>query len=386
MKICQYIPHGTIPDVRGFAPAIVAQQFYKNFSNNIEHYFVCNLEDYNEKFIKESEYGKIFRIKEGKLYKRLFHKITKLDPFPLYKKLAKIINHNEIDILHVHQLEFPIIKFKELIKNKKLKIIVHSHVNTNKYNKKNGLADLYIAVSNFTRTNMFLEKGYPKELIKTISNGVDINLFRPIDKIHKDAIKKIYNIPQEKIVISFIGRKQEVKGFDIFLKIVQTLLKDSKNIFVIAIGPEPKNINKEITYYEREKIRKELKENINYLELEPMKQEKLSDIFKISDITLLVSKAEPQGMVMVESISSGCITISSNLDGIVDTIIDLENGFLVNDPNSYEEVMSKVKYILNNFERLDSLRNKARKFAIEKFDWKILTRELEQTYENLIGS
>ena len=29
MKICEYVPHGAVPDIRGFAPAIVAQNFAK---------------------------------------------------------------------------------------------------------------------------------------------------------------------------------------------------------------------------------------------------------------------------------------------------------------------------------------------------------------------
>jgi glycosyltransferase involved in cell wall biosynthesis len=123
--------------------------------------------------------------------------------------------------------------------------------------------------------------------------------------------------------------------------------------------------------------------NDNYIEFGPLKQEQLADILKVTDITILLSKEEPQGMVMVESISSGCITISSKVGGIVDTIQDSYNGFLVNNPISFNEVMLKIEYVLNNLKEIDYINKNARKSAIKKFDWKISTLKLEEIYNDI---
>jgi glycosyltransferase involved in cell wall biosynthesis len=375
MIVCQFVPHGAIPDIRGFAPAIVAQNFYKYFSADIKHYFVSGLEHCETKE-EMTEFGKVFRIGESKIYKRLFQKITKLDPYPLYKRLAKIINQNPVDILHIHQLEFPINKFKKLLKNKQTKIISHAHVISNKFVENRGVANCYIASSRFTQKMMKEQNYYPNNLIQTISNGVNINLFKPTNNDNKNHIKDSLNISKDKIIISFVGRKQTGKGFEVFLQVAESILKRYDNIIFLAAGQEPNNSETKIL-----SLRRKLKNN--YIDLPPLEHAQLNTIYQISDITLLPTKMEAQGMTVVESISCGCITISNKVGGVIDTIIDGYNGFFLDNSNDVEKAISKVKYVINNLHRLDYIRKNARKVAVEKFDWKVQTQKLEQVYKEV---
>lgn len=373
MKICQYIPHGAIPDIRGFAPAIVAQMFYTYLKQDIEHYFVSSLEEYTQKEA-QTEFGKVFRIGEGKVYRRLFRKITKLDPYPLYKRLAKIINRHPIDILHIHQLEFPITKFKKLLHNQHIQIIIHAHVLSNKFNPKNGVADYYIAVSEFTKRTMIHQNNYPNTAIKVVGNGVDTTLFKPTH--NKNTIKDSFKIPLDFIVISFIGRKHIGKGFDVFLKTAKQILKKYYNIVFLSIGQEPNKNEKSII-----KAKKELVNN--YIDLPPLPYKDLHKIYQISDITLLPTKSEAQGMTVIESIATGCITISSKLDGIVETITNNHNGILIQNPLDINEILQKVEYAIQNLDTLDDMRKQARNTAITKFDWNIQAQKLLHIYKEL---
>jgi glycosyltransferase involved in cell wall biosynthesis len=386
MKICQYIPHGAIPDIRGFAPAIVAQQFYKNFSHDIEHYFVCNQEDYKDKFVIDKEYGKIFRIKESNFYKRLFQKITKLDPYPLYKRLAKIVNQNKIEILHVHQLEFPINQFKKLLKNSNIKIIIHVHA-IRKFNSELGIADAYLAVSDYTK-NMLIKKClYPKNLIKVIYNGVDTNLFKVKNQITLLHIKEFYSIPKNSIIISYIGRKQQSKGFFVFLKTIDFLFKSQKyNIFALCVGAIPPDTYKDTNYEEEYTLLNNLKQYSSFLDLPPMQHSKLAQIYKISDIILFPTyfQGEQHPLVALEAIASNSILITSNMFSLNEIIQDNYNGFLLKNPQDEEETISKVINIIQNISKLQPIRDNAYTTASEKFDWKISSHILEYTYKNII--
>lgn len=365
MKVCQYIPHGAIPDIRGFAPAIVAQQFYKNFSNEIEHYFVCNQENYSETIAQDKEFGKIFRIKEGKIYKRLFQKITKLDPCPLYKKLAKIVNKNDIDILHVHQLEFPINKFKKLIKNKKIKIIVHVHA-LRKFNQSTGVADKYLAVSSYTKNMLITDMEYKSNSIDVVYNGVDTQLFRTKSNQEINNIKKSYKIENNLIVISYIGRKQESKGFYIFLKTIEYLLQKKHKIFAISVGPTPPDAIKDKFYKEETKLLNKLKKNKHFLDLPPLTHDKLSLIYKMTDIVLFPTyfKGEQHPLVALEAISSNTILISSNMFSLNEIIEDTKNGFLLKNPKDENEVIKQIEKIIADLKSYDYIRKNARKTAI----------------------
>ncbi|WP_428023820.1 glycosyltransferase family 4 protein [Arcobacter sp.] len=381
MKVCQYIPHGSIPDVRGFAPSIVAQMFYKYFSKEIEHYFVCNKEEYT-KDEEKTEFGKVFRISESKLYVRLFKKITKLDPYPLHIKLAKIINKNPVDILHVHQLEFPVNDFKKHLKNKNIKIIIHSHV-MRKFDSSLGMPDKYIAVSNFTKEGLILDKGYPREKIEVVYNGVNTNLFKlkTVDEIR--ILKKEFNIKEDSTIISYIGRKQEKKGFYNSLKTFKYILNKYNNVICIAVGPTPYNASESSQYKESIDIIKELEKNSRFINLPPLKHDKLSNIFNFSDIILFPTYAEQHPLVALEAISSNNILISSNNSSLPEIIENNKTGFLIENPKDLNQIIEITEYVINNIDKLNDLRLKARNNAVNKFDWKISSQKLEDIYKEV---
>ena len=386
IKICQYIPHGAIPDIRGFAPAIVAQNYALSIDKTeFDMYYISNKEDYKD-FYQKTKYGNVYRIFESKIYKRLFKKITRLDPYPLEKRMAKILNKYPVDILHVHQIEFNINKFKKYLTKKIPKIIVHSHNFTHKYNSINGTADRYITLTQQSKTIM-IQKGYPKEKIITITNSIDTNTFKPVADSQKISLKEKYDIDKDAIVISFIGRKQEVKGFEKFLFMAEKMILKNKNLVFISVGPEPFDTKYEKSYLEREQIRNKLSSLDNYKEFQPLKHKELAEIYQMTDITVLLSKREAQGMVMVESISSGCITISSNIDGILETIEDRYNGYLLTPEVNTDELIKKVEYILENFEskEIENIKKYGRQTATDKFDTSIITNKLQLLYKEIIN-
>jgi len=78
MRAAIYVPHGAVPDKRGFAPAIVAWNHARRLKaaspliiSAREHYLSAH----------EIVDGiPVYRIGEGRLYRRVFRKMTRLDP------------------------------------------------------------------------------------------------------------------------------------------------------------------------------------------------------------------------------------------------------------------------------------------------------------------
>jgi len=385
MRVCQYIPHGAIPDVRGFAPAIVAQQLYQNFSSAIDHYFVSNQEHYAKKFVDDKNFGKIFRIKEGFLYKKIFQKITRLDPYPLHKRLAKIINENDIDILHVHQLEFPIKEFKKFINNKNIKIILHVHAIRN-FNENRGVANCYLAVSNYTKHILINEQNYPINLVEVLYNGVDTQLFHVRDKEEIQTIKDFYNISHNEIILTYVGRKQQSKGFYNFLRTVKFLLDNTYNIFAFSVGSTPPDTYKDENYEEECTLLNQLSQNNHFRDLSPLQHNELSKIYKVSDIVLFPTyfKGEQHPLVALEAISSNTILVSSNMFSLGEIIQDNQNGFLIHNPKDNNEIIKKIIYIIKNIANLQYIRDNAYETAVSKFDWQISTCKLEKIYQSLL--
>lgn len=378
MKICQYVPHGAIPDIRGFAPAVVAQNFAKFLKEDT--YVISAAESY-VKQSENSEYGDVYRIKQSELYKKLFTKITNLDPYSLYARAAKIVQQKPVDIFHAHQLEFPVTEFRKMVAPN-TKIVVHAHV-TRTFDPKWGKADAYIAVSEYIK-NRLIERGFDENLVSVVRNGVNTSLFRPLVDDEKINFKEKFNIPRDAKVVLFAGRKQEIKGFEVFLRSAKKLIEQFDDVFIVAVGPEPKDALKEKTYMERQKLRAQLKNTHRFIDLPPVSHGGLANFFGACDVAVFPSKSEPQGMVMIEAMSCGVGVVSSKTGGIVESIDDGVNGRLANDVNSEDEFFCLIKESLfaNNY---STISNAAREKILNIFAWEKVTSELEKVYERILS-
>lgn len=385
LKLVSYVPHGSVPDIRGFAPSIVAFNLMRNFKQ-ISPVTICSRETYMENYEVNYEIGPIYRIGEGKLYRRLFRKITKLDPYPLHVRAAKIVRKISPDIFHAHQLEFPVNDFLRRL-DRRIPVVIHAHVTDRTFSLKNGCASLYIAVSKYVRDKL-LDEGYPEELIEVIRNGVETDLFKPALSNEKPDIKNFLNIPEDAFVLSFVGRMQEVKGFHIFLGAAEILLSKYPGLYVLAAGPEPDDANKDKSYRSRIDARKRLRAEYGhrYREFPNLPHNELANLFKITDISLLPSFAEPQGMVMIESMSSGCITVSSDVGGIKESISHGTTGFLLNKPDNIDEGVQLIEEIIDYPGRYESIKSNARQFVADNFDWRISASKLERLYFGLCNN
>jgi UDP-N-acetylglucosamine:(glucosyl)LPS alpha-1,2-N-acetylglucosaminyltransferase len=384
IKLVSYVPHGAVPDIRGFAPSIVAYNLTKNLKQ-ISAVTICNRETYRKEYEVDSEIGPIYRIKEGRIYRRLFRKITKLDPYPLHARAAKIVNSVSPDIFHAHQLEFPVDDFLRRL-DKKIPLVIHSHGVNIKLSPKRGNADLYIAVSKYAK-NELVENGYPEKIIEVIHNGVDTEMFKPALPDEKRAIKNSLNVPEDTFVISFIGRMQEGKGVDVFLQAAGILLSKYPQLYVFTVGPEPDNAKKEKRYGWRTNLRRQLSlvYGKRYNEFPRLPHSSLSDIYKITDIAYLPSLYDLHPLVIIESMASGCITVSSNVGGIKESISHGSTGFLIDKPDSVEEGVQLIEEIIDHTERYESIKSNARQFIVDNFDWKISAVKMEKLYFDLLN-
>jgi glycosyltransferase involved in cell wall biosynthesis len=97
------------------------------------------------------------------------------------------------------------------------------------------------------------------------------------------------------------------------------------------------------------------------------------------------SLAETQGMAMIESVAAGCVTISSRVGGISETIDDGVTGFLVDDPHDGDLLYARTAFVLDNLEALAPLRMAARSYAVQNLDWSISAQRLEALYEQILA-
>jgi len=380
MRVAIYVPHGAIPDKRGFAPAIVAWNHARRLKA-VSPLVISAREDYPSAY--EMVDGiPVYRIGEGRLYRRLFRKATRLDPYPLHRRAAKIVHREAPDLFHAHQLEFPVADFLRSL-GRRLPVIVHVHA-VRKFDPALGVADKYLAVSEYTK-ELLVERGYPADRTEVVYNGVDTGIFIPPTAEEKLRLKRTFNIAAEACVISYIGRKQESKGFHSFLKVADELLRRHENLFVLSAGP---------ALYERDaerdsikKLLTRLEDNPRFQDFPPLQHDKLSSLYKITDIVLLPTQhgGEQHPLVVVEAMASGCLTMATAMAGINETIQHGITGLLIKNSSDLEELVEMTDSSIRNPAEMARIGKAAREHAVSTFDWNIAARKLEMMYDDLAG-
>jgi glycosyltransferase involved in cell wall biosynthesis len=380
VKVAIYVPHGAIPDKRSFAPAIVAWNHARRLKAATP-LVISAREDYPSAY--EMVDGiPVYRIGEGRLYRRLFRKATRLDPYPLHRRAAKIVNREVPDLFHAHQLEFPVADFLRSL-GRRLPVIVHVHA-VRKFDPILGRADKYLAVSEYTR-GLLAERGYPADRTEVVYNGVDTGVFIPPTADEKRRLKQTFIIPAGACVLSYVGRKQESKGFHTFLKVADELLRRHDNLVVLAAGPALYERD-----VERDAIKKLLatfKDNPRFRDFPALQHDKLSSLYKVSDIVLLPTQhgGEQHPLVVVEAMASGCLTIATAIAGITETIRHGVTGLLIKNSADLEELVEMTGGSVRNLAAMDGIRKAAREYTVSTFDWNIITRKLEMMYDDLLG-
>ena len=181
------------------------------------------------------------------------------------------------------------------------------------------------------------------------------------------------------INIGIIARIVEVKNFDLFTRVVESVLQKSLSpirFFVIGDGSLKMQTQEKLTV-----------KKITWCNLPGfVKEAKVIFTSWIADITstvneldlvMLTSLNEGTGLSLAEAQAAGKPVVATNVGAIRDTMIDGETGFLV-DHFNVEEFAAKLLLLINNASLRKAMGEKARIFARRKFSRQ---REVEQVKE-----
>ena len=376
-----YVPHGAIPDRRGFAPSIVACEFAKRMRSVTLRLVAAAESDRAGSFVWEGL--QLERLPNRRVYKRLYKLGIRPPGVSLPRDFLAVCKKVKPRLVHVHQMEFDIAEFGRRV-GWSPAVVLHAHVLSQRPHVARGIADHYIAVSDYVKTGL-ASMGYPLDRIATIRNGVDTRLFKPPDPALVHFAKKRLGADPKAPILGFIGRKHDIKGYPAFLAVAERLLGRDAPLFVLAVGADPERPSGERGFCASREREARLAEGGRFLSLPAMPQSDLAELYRAIDVTLLPSLNETQGMAVIESLAAGCVTISARVGGIPETITDGVTGLLVDDPLDTDALYEKTAYVLEHLAEFASLRSAARAYAVANLDWSVSAALLEALYQSILA-
>ena len=187
-------------------------------------------------------------------------------------------------------------------------------------------ADAIVAPAQRERDNLIRFYRALERKIVIIPCGVNLKLFRPLDRTHS---RRRLGIPPERRVVLFVGRFAVLKGVDALLKAAADLaqrISDLQLVLVGGDGPESAGLQS-LT-----RLAETLGLGDRVWFPGRVEQDRLPLYYSAADVLALPSHYESFGLVVLEALACGTPVAATRI-GAVETIIRPGiNGTLIDDP------------------------------------------------------
>ncbi len=248
--------------------------------------------------------------------------------------------NNKSDIIEFHNRP----SYLKYLKNLKYaKKVLYFHNDPLEMNGSKNLNDRVFLLENLDKI-IFNSEWSKSRFIKDLANTYAYS--NKLEIIKQSIDPKNINLKNKKKIITFVGKLNSAKGYDIFGKAIIPILNDFKNWSAIVIGDEP-----------REKI------FFNHERLKILGFQNHKDVLKNlekTSISVVCSRwNEPFGRTSLEAASRGCGVIISNRGGLKETITD---GIIVDEINA-KNFSKNIKKLIKN----PKLLNKYQKNSLKNF-------------------
>jgi glycosyltransferase involved in cell wall biosynthesis len=220
-------------------------------------------------------------------------------------------------------------------------------------------------------SNWMLEEAITNPVFKgfnytNIPNGVDCNIFKPVDR--KLAREKL-NIPEEDCVILVVSERVDNyrKGIDILLEALSSV-QSKIPVRIISVGKGELNLSGT---------------NTNYTALGPIYNEKeLANVYTASNLFVIPSREDNLPNVMLEAFACGIPVLGFPIGGVKQYVIPFQTGLLAEDISATALNNALEQFLLNR-DRFSSLL--ISEYAQNKFNNNLLADNHLRFYKSLLN-
>lgn len=322
------------------------------------------------------------RIRVGRIYRRLFQKITRIDPWSYAQRVARRIDHLQPPILHVHNAPALVPRLRSLCRWRPAVTLHHMH---NAMALESPDPDIRLVANSQWLRNWYAER-YPQHKIDVVTNGVDTEIFKPrwLESSDVLALKQDLALPTDRHVILFVGRISPEKGALDLIHAFEALLSRRRDVMLVLLGerrtdrpgnPRVEYGNAVASACER------LGNHCRLLGVVPPAD--IQRYYRLGDLLVVPSEfEEPFGMVAIEGMAAGVPILVARRGGLPEFVVPGKTGHLINDAKNAAELADQINSLLDQPSELDTIARTARQYVEQNHDWDVVAHQLETLCED----
>ena len=340
----------------------------KNYENYYRYY--RNIWFILRQYIKSSEKDRlIFHLNFNHEYSLL--SIMKRD-FPMCQTIFTIHYQDWF-----HSLNGNYLRFKNIIEKGEDKLTLLEKKSIYKsYKKEKTLymdVDAIICLCNFTKNILTKNYDIPNDKIKVINNGISDEAVILSSTKRKQLRQKLF-IPEDEIIILFVGRLEEIKGVDALIEAFILIVKDYPDCHLYIIGDGDLNdyMRKAEGYWRKITFTGRLKKEEVYM------------FYQVADVGILPSRYESFGYVAIEMMMFDIPIIATKTSGLNEIIIDKVNGYKVPITETENKVIVPSEIIKDCFIKIIKSPSGRKKISRNIFLQNYTTQKMTERYIPLL--
>ena len=241
-------------------------------------------------------------------------------------------------------------------------------------------ADRIAAVSTSVKSDLGRRYGISDDKIRLVYNGVDSELFRPIENPEFPERSSV----EGKKVVLYVGHFGLRKGIPFLIRAMKTVTEEVPNSMLVCVGGVPSWLPKRDywSYLNGLVEQNDLVGKVMLLDRVP--NERLPNYYSMSSVLVLPSYYEAFPKVLIEAMACERPAISSRMGGTQDSIEDGVNGYLVNfaDPADLARAIVTVLQDEGLARRMGKV---GRQKVVRDFTWKAVAQRIDSIYGEVLA-
>ena len=295
-------------------------------------------------------------------------------------RLARLLKKEKVDILHVNLLRPDALMWILPAKRAGIKVIGHFRSQALEWIPPEAVqrqCDLILCVSQYSRSRMLLKGEHSKSMV--LYDSVNADVFRPVES-KVDAKRKL-GFPADCFLMSSIGQLSRHKGHDnAILAFMKIAVAYSNALLYIAGGGRQADLE-----YLKQIVGQYPAPLQSRVIFSGEQVANITEVYSATDLVLSLTKVgEAFGLVPYEAALMGCPFIAPDKGAVKEFITTGVNGILV-DTEDVDTIACAMQYIIDNPQEAAEMNSRARQMVLEKLTPSVMTRNLEEVYNNIVG-
>jgi glycosyltransferase involved in cell wall biosynthesis len=219
--------------------------------------------------------------------------------------------------------------------------------------------------------------GIPRNRVWYLPNAIDMAHFHPAEPGERDRIRRDLELPADRVICLFVGRLSREKGVMDLLEAWRLLLP-SDALLVVA-GPDMTGHSWDAGAPGRAFVAAHgLGQSVRFVG--PLND--VAPMIRASDLVVQPSHFEALGLSAVEALACGVPLVASAVGGLLDFVVDGENGRL-SPPENPQALAGRLGPLLSDAAERARLAAHARASVLENYDEQAVFGRMRALFDRL---